>query len=72
LPLALFDPGNDCNGKGLLSGSGAYLMGKWNIEQVLEFYRGAFAMFGDRSALWMLHHGCCTMDSAPWILPCPP
>ena len=44
LPLALFDPGNDCNGKGLLSGSGAYLMGRWTIDEVLELYRGAFAL----------------------------
>eukprot|EP00040_Diaphanoeca_grandis_P006257 m.36693 g.36693 ORF g.36693 m.36693 type:complete len:386 (+) comp17427_c0_seq1:44-1201(+) len=44
LPLALFDPANDCIGRGLLSGSGAYRMGDWTLEEMLELHRGAFAL----------------------------
>ena len=44
LPLAMFDPANDCFGRGLLSGSGAYLMGKWTVPDLLELFRGAFSL----------------------------
>lgn len=44
LPLALFDPGNDCYGRGLLSGSGSHRMNKWKLSELLEMIRGAYAM----------------------------
>eukprot|EP00041_Stephanoeca_diplocostata_P013180 m.229581 g.229581 ORF g.229581 m.229581 type:complete len:283 (-) comp19250_c1_seq80:4223-5071(-) len=43
-PLALFDPANDCYGRGLLSGSGAYRLRRWTLDELLELYRGAFTL----------------------------
>ena len=44
-PLGLFDPANDCFGRGLLSGSGAYRMrSDWPLSSLLELFRGAFAL----------------------------
>mmetsp|Transcript_20387 Transcript_20387/g.52972 ORF Transcript_20387/g.52972 Transcript_20387/m.52972 type:complete len:701 (-) Transcript_20387:1072-3174(-) len=44
-PIALFDPANDCYGRGLLSGSGAYRMKRdWPLSSMLELFRGAYAL----------------------------
>jgi hypothetical protein len=44
-PIGLFDPANDCYGRGMLSGSGAYRLKKgWPLSSVLELFRGAYAL----------------------------